>query len=67
MAAHGNGKPANTVNKSGSTQPSPTGGSAPKVGGSGSTKVVGKSTPTIVKTGAVNNGGPSKGARGGNK
>lgn len=66
MKNHGNGTPAKTVNKSGSTQPKKA-GDAPKVGGSGSTKVASGKSPIIAKGGATNNGGPSKGARGGQK
>lgn len=64
MARSTSNKPANTVNKSGSTQPRPSGGKPSKVGGSGSTKMTGKSTPTITPGGATNNGTGSKGARG---
>jgi hypothetical protein len=66
MASNSGRSPAKTVNKGGSSQPK-SGGDAPKIGGSGGTKPVGSPTPAVRKTGATNNGGPSRGARGGQK
>lgn len=57
---------ANNVVKCGSTQPYPTGGVARNPGqGTGAvpTVGVGPDSPTIVPTGATNNGGPSRGAQ----
>jgi len=48
---------ADNVRKAGATQAGGSGSDGPSLpGGSGSTKVVGSSTPTVVKTGAENNG-----------
>lgn len=51
--------PAPAINKMGASQPHPTAGSSGRNPGQGSgavQSVHGKNTPTIVKTGATNNG-----------
>lgn len=58
----------NPITKSGSTQPYRAGEDRNPGQGSGTVpNIVGRSTPTIVKTGATNNGGDSLPRRGGQR